>query len=485
MGAHGQLPEGSPLLLRRPHAGRRGPACGVALTACVLACAMLLVACGAAHGRRLRAGAVAEGHVLDAWTPSVPLSSCAGEHPRVLFPSRERVHPTGPGAVVWNASSSCPEGPGGHLATLDGDDVPVHQTALEGEGGHSLAVDMLAAAPGPHGEIAILAAPPGASEGEGVFQGRADGPFSQLALPGGMRAPFALDTAWLGDLALAAPPAGKPANGVALHIERYFTHDFIRNQLAVPEGGPPQALAVALDYRTDALVAWIRGGYLYARELPGRGAPREVQRVARVSGRVSLSALLSDDYRGILAWSEQSGGRTSLYLDQSAVGVRFGSPRLLESAPTPSGPEPAASPLLVRLSNESVMLAWSSPQDGLWSVRTAAIDEHGIGRPATISPSGADALLSDLAPGPVGEAIALWTEPQAPSEASRQAIFAAPGVDTAPDFTVFGAPEEVAAPAANSEATLAIDPASGRALAVWRDGSGLRYSVRPGAGRQI
>ncbi len=93
--------------------------------------------------------------------------------------------------------------------------------------------------------------------------------------------------------------------------------------------------------------------------------------------------------------------------------MRFGAPRLLERFANPAGlPYPATSPRLVRLSSESVMLAWTGALNGHWVVRTAAIDLNGIGAAAVVSDPHADSLLSDLQPGPDGEALALWSEPQ-------------------------------------------------------------------------
>ena len=63
----------------------------------------------------------------------------------------------------------------------------------------------------------------------------------------------------------------------------------------------------------------------------------------------------------------------------------------------------------------------------------------------------------------------------------RQAIFAARGFDAYPGRTVFGAAEQVATPAAVTDATVALDPASDRALALWRgEGARVEYAIRTG-----
>jgi hypothetical protein len=242
-----------------------------------------------------------------------------------------------------------------------------------------------------------------------------------------------------------------------------------------PEIGAPQNISLALDYRTDALEVWAQDGALLARWLPASGGVRPLQRLASVSGGVHLTTLLSDNNRAIIAWAEARHGSTRVYLDRSASGVRFGTPKLLEQFHDPTGsPSPSASPQLVRLSSESVMLAWAAVSQGHWVIRTAAIDLLGIGAPTTIAAPSGDALLEALDPGPEGDALLLWREPE-----SGQALYAARGFDTFPDRTAFAAPEQVAPPGSNSQAAGALDPASDRAVAVWRGPRGvLQYAIR-------
>jgi hypothetical protein len=55
------------------------------------------------------------------------------------------------------------------------------------------------------------------------------------------------------------------------------------------------------------------------------------------------------------------------------------------------------------------------------------------------------------------------------------ALLAARGIDAYPGMTIFGAPEAIAAAGPTEDATLAFDPASDRALALWRGEGGLVY----------
>ena len=249
-------------------------------------------------------------------------------------------------------------------------------------------------------------------------------------------------------------------------------------------GGHPEALA--LDYRSDALAVWARAGQLYGSDLPASGRPRRPQRLGPAGGHLRVAALLSDDNRAMVMWALDSAGRTRVYLDHSAAGVRFGAPQLLESFADPGGrASPAGSPQLIRLSSESVMAAWAGAAAGHWVLRVAPIDQRGLRTVSTIAAPGGDALLDALAPGPRGDAMILWSQPALSQpgrpEPARQSLQAARGVEAAPGVARFGPPELVAPPGPVSGATLAIDPGSDLALAAWLgEGGSIRWSARSG-----
>ena len=421
------------------------------------------------------------------WSTPAALSGCAAVPPaRVIFPSEGPTHATGPGAVVWSAAGGCPGGEGARVSSIARDGLPEEARIPLTAAGQPLALRApLLAAAAPHGQIVIAGSKPGTSSDALLIQGRSTGAFSTLTPADGSVAPVALTTAYLGDMALASPAADAAHSGVQVHVERYFARRFVRNASAGASGpGAPHALTVAMDYRSDALAVWVQGGAIYARDLPASGVEHPIERLARGVGTPTIAALLSDDNRAIVAWSQHSGSETSVFIDRSATGVRFGTPQLLERFDDPDGlPSPVASPTLIRLSSESVMLAWAGAANGHWAVRTAPVDLNGVRAVSTIAPTGIDALLSSLAPGPRGEAIVLWSEPLPTAagapDTSRQALYAARGVDTLPGRTVFAAPEQVAPPGPVEDATVAVDPASGRALAVWQgERAAIEYSIR-------
>jgi hypothetical protein len=438
------------------------------------------------------------------WSPPAVLGACPAEpSARVVFPSDSPGRATGAGAIVWSATASCPGGEGARVAAIGADDAPGASAIPRTAAGRPIAPrGPLVASGAPHGQIVIAGSASHAPADGLLIQGAAGGPFATLAPVAGASAPIALTTAYLGDVALAslpAPalaspaPASSPARGRAsgptatidVHVERFFSHEFVRNvAISAAGAGAVQALTLAMDFRSEALAVWAQDGAIYARLVPQHGAAQPLQRLAWIGGaHPQIAAVLSDDRRAIVAWAEQRGGETAVYVDRSAVGVRFGVPQLLERFHDPDGlSSPAASPSVVRLSSESVMLAWAGSAAGHWVVRTAPVDLNGVGAVGTIAAAGGDALLAGLAAGPADDALVLWTEPlptaAGPPDMARQALFAAHGFDAYPPRTIFGEPEQVA-PAPVADATVALDPASDRAVAVWQGEAGaIEYAIR-------
>jgi len=423
------------------------------------------------------------------WSQPATLGGCAGnEAPWTVFPSDRPDHATGAGAIVWSSGRRCPGGARVLVAAVGPADRPAAATPLHTASGRRIALrGPLAVAGGPYGQIVVAGfAPTGPAQGA-FTQGTAGRWFTPAALTTRPATPTALASAYLGDVALGSAIDGTRARtGISLRVERHHASGFaVRGPLSGAGAGRVQSLRVALDYRSDALLVWWQRGALYARELPASGSAHAPERLASSGPDVRIAAVISDDDRAVVAWAATRGSETSVYLDSSVPGVRFHRPRLLERFSDPGGlRSPSASPSLVRLSSEGVLLAWAGAEAGRWVVRTAPVDLDGVRRVSTIPTPGAEALLAALAPGPGGEALALWTEPQLTpqggAELSRQAIFAARGVDAYPGMSIFGAPQQVAAPGPNSDPTVAFDPDSDRALAVWRGAGGaIEYALGP------
>jgi hypothetical protein len=453
------------------------------------------------------------------WSQPSILSACPGTGaPHVVFPSDSPTQGTGPGAIVWSVTAPCPTGAGVLLAPISAEDLPGRPAAPRTATGATIALrGPVSATGGPYGRVVIAAASAGEPEpgsgavleagGKGtptdskgggtqkgellLTEGPAGGPFAAPLALGGPASTFAFATAYLGDAALTsfADPHGRIS--VQLRVQRHHAQRFAAPAVVTAAGAGAdsiEALAVALDFRSDRLVVFSLRGSLYARELPGKGAPHALQRLGpSPPAGARIAAVLSDDDRAIVAWTVRHDGQTSVYVSHSRPGVRFTESQLLEEFPDPPGlPAYVDSPQLVRLSSESVVLAWTGAVAGHWTIRAAAIDQRGVLPPSTISPAGRDALLAGLAAGPNDEALALWSEPQptaAGLDLGSQAIFAARGFDGYPEQVKFAAPELLAPPGPNSDANVAFDPDSDRAVAAWRTGAGaLAYTVRaPGA----
>ena len=327
----------------------------------------------------------------------------------------------------------------------------------------------------PHGQI-LIAGGDGGVPVQGIAGGRLS-PVGALA-----SAPtLAITSGYLGDVAVASAATH---GHVQLGVERHVRARVGRSEvLSAASARAVKDLTLAMDFRSDVLAVWTQTGSIFLRDLPAAGAIPQIQRLATAALHVRIAALLSDDNRAIVAWSEESRGKPLCTSIARTPKCGFAPPHCCERFRNPYGlTSPAASPRLIRLSSESVMMAWAGAAEGHWVVRTAAIDLQGVGMPTTIAAPAGDALLSDLVAGPDGDALLLWTQPQQSAgalDSQDQSIFAARGFDAYPQRTVFGHPEEVAPPGPYGAATVALDPGGDGAVALWQGAGGaLEYAIR-------
>lgn len=381
---------------------------------------------------------------------------------------------------MWAAGPSCAGGAGARLAALPADDLPLApHPPRDGAGAPLAPLGPLAVAAGPHGQVVIAGADPGSPTQALAIQGRATGGFRVLGRFAGAVEPASLNTAWLGDVALAGVSTLSPT-GVFVRIERFFADALGPAEATAAKTAGISSLTVAMDFRSDAVTGWAQGGEVHVRYLPAKGTRHAAAALGPVGADPHIAMLISDDYRSIVMWSGRQGEVTSVYMDYSAPGLSFGPPRLLERFRDPPGPAPSASPLLIRLSDESVMAAWAGASEGRWVVRTAPIDQHGLRAVSTIAAGDGDALLSALAAGPRDEAMLLLREP---APGGGQTLLSARGVDEAPGRTLFSTPQPIATGTIEAPA-VALDPDSDRAVAAWRgQGGAILYSLgSPAAG---
>ncbi len=416
------------------------------------------------------------------WSAPAVLAQCGlAGGPQVAFPSEGPATPSGVGAILWASEpASCtPHSPGSGRWAIS---VAALSRADRGRivgtrwlaGRARIALTAVGASSG-RLTVATTSAAPAPADTEGaLLQGAAAGASHWPSMPIRSEIAPALARAYLGDVAIAAVVPG-PA--IAVRLERSFRSGFGPARLVPIGAGPVTALTATMDYRSDVLVAWQQGGAVYARMLRVSGRSDPTQRIGASAPGPQIQAVVSDNGHGMIAWSStvirgRSAARTRIYLDLSAAGVRFGHPLQLASFADPQqvGRRPG-SLALVRLSTENVMLAWTVAEHGHYVVR-AAPAVFAASRPnERLSDPHSQAILSDLAPGPAGEAIALWsTMPRAADgtlASNRAQLWAARTAIRPPAHVVLRRPKMIAAAGPNVAATVAVDPANDQAVAAW------------------
>jgi hypothetical protein len=341
------------------------------------------------------------------------------------------------------------------------------------------------------GRVAVALAPAQAGAGglqPSIVEGAAGGTLTP-AVRAGMGRPLALARAYLGDIALASVTPG----AISVRVQRYFRHRFGPVRSIRIGAGRVSALTATMDYRSDVFLAWQQNGSIYAHMLRSYPRADPTQRLGPSGPKPQLQALVSDNFHGMVAWSTTNARpgaqpRTQIHLDLSATAVRFGKPRLLASYPDPArAGERPGSLALVRLSGETVVLAWTAASRGHYVVRAAAALVAAT-RPTTLlSDPARDAVLADLAPGPTREAVALWSSPAGTSAASAAGahgteLWTARTVIAPGDRLLSGGRARIAAAGPNGAASVAVDPRSDRAVAAWRTQgapSRIAYAVGP------
>ncbi|MEA2298673.1 MAG: hypothetical protein QOF77_1609, partial [Solirubrobacteraceae bacterium] len=284
------------------------------------------------------------------WSDPAVLSRCPGASaPRVAFPAADPHTSSGPGAILWSGECLAGGGTGIGLAPIGAGDLagptrtlpggPLAATAATGDGRIVIAGGLAArpAGAGSAGSGRAAAAPSVAAAG--VIEGRAGSTFGPPSALRARNAPLATATSYLGDIAVATVTGG---GRVQLRLQRHGAPGLSAPLNMSTLRQPVSAVAVGLDYRGDALVAWAQGGWISRRVLSSTGRLGPAERVAPSSPGPHLEALISDDDRGILAWTSEvrAGARlaTRVYLDASGTGVHFGAPRLLEQFRHPAAP---------------------------------------------------------------------------------------------------------------------------------------------------
>lgn len=445
------------------------------------ASAAILLACVTLPATAAKATAVAA-----TWSPASTATGCAtAALPRIVFPSADPHTASGTGALLWSGDPTGCGAAGVGLAPIDVGDAAGPAQPLRLASASPLGGLLAASGTGDGRLVLVTAGTPGAAS---VLEGRAGAPFNPPSSLPAVPAPLATATSYLGDTALATVNAS--SGRIELRLQRHAAAGLSKPLVLSPPRRPVSALAVGLDYRGDALIAWAQDGWIRRRVLRADGRLEAIERIARTPPAPHLQVLISDDNRGILAWTtETSAGAstiTRVYLDASLPGVHFGRAHLLEQFRNPPAMHLADGTLrLVRLASEAVMMAWTGIVGGRYVVRAAAVSLGGVQPSTVISDPATDSVLADLATGPHNEGLALWVTAPRPAAGSldpaQVRVMAARGVAVPPGVVAFAPPETVGGPGAIIEPRAAIDPATDTALAVWQSlgpRPGIAYSAR-------
>jgi hypothetical protein len=266
------------------------------------------------------------------------------------------------------------------------------------------------------------------------------------------------------------------ANEIALFVQRHYATSFARPVYLAAGSTPITALALGMDFRADTIVAWSSGGEIWSRWVTNHGHMGSIQRLGPSGADPQISAVLSDDDRAFVAWTDEPplgvSGTTRVYLDHSAIGVVFKPTSPLEHFTEPAderlGPGAVA---LERLSGEGLAFVWPTMVEDRYAVEAAGLTSHQLLAPSVLSLTGSDVRLGAVATGPTDDVVAiLEVAPRLAAggfDLTQQALYAARSGTNHQGFG-FDALEPVAAAGPNTDPSLAIDPASGRALAAWQ-----------------
>ncbi|HUB76894.1 MAG TPA: hypothetical protein VL977_07545, partial [Solirubrobacteraceae bacterium] len=280
---------------------------------------------------------------------------------------------------------------------------------------------------------------------------------------------------------------------IAVRAQRHYGHR-LSHGFELPIGrAKPDALAIGMDFRADRLLVWAAAGHVWAQYVTNRGRVEPAQRLGRAGYDPQISAVLSDDDRAFVIWTDEpppgSAAPTTVFLAHSGVGPTFHGAKALASFVDPDGL--ALSPGSVaaeRLSSEGVALLWPDVVGGSFVIDAAGATESGPTAPSVLAESGQDLRLGAVATGPGNEIVVLALDaPRTASgfDASRQQILATRSNEVAdPGGMGFGPLAELTGAGPNSDPAVAVDPDTDVAIAAWQTVTlgvpGIDYAVGTG-----
>jgi hypothetical protein len=421
------------------------------------------------------------------WSPSAPIPTCGpASDPHVVFPYRTPQSPSGRGAILWlGATPHCGSSPTLDAASLHSNDRIATARALSAP---AAAGGPLETAMTTNGQIVAAYGVAGhATLGE-TFAGHA---LRSAAPLGGSAELVATANGYIGDADVLST-AGRPGRPMLeLREQRHYETSFAAPVTFSSAGsGPITALAVGMDFRADSIAMWAQGGEVYARWVTNTGIVHPLRTLGPAGYAPELVAVLSDNNHAFVMWTDEPPPGTSatatIYLEHSGNHVTFGPPRTLVSFTEPAEQRlTPGSVALARMSpSEGVLAAWTWLSQANFVVSAAGLTSAGAVGIQTLSQPGTDLRLAALAAGPRDDAVAvLESAPRASRgfDETSQAILTT-RIPGAAGGASFGPLAQLAPAGLNGSPSVAIDPASDRAVVAWQTRAGgapaLAYAVR-------
>jgi hypothetical protein len=426
------------------------------------------------------------------WTKPAVLATCgAATSPRVAIPFSRPTVRSGEGAIIWlgtqlPGAGGCPSSPSASqtidVAGVHSDDLPGLARSFTSGAAESVPLEgPLETTTTSDGHIVVVAGSAASStlgEPEAMLAGGSVLPgvhaLSPLYGPDDL---VATANGYIGDADIATvSQTTSGTNEIALFVQRHYETSFGHPEYFAAGSQPITALALGMDFRADTIIVWAEGGELWSRWVTNKDVAAAPQKLGPCGSDPEISAVLSDDDRAFVAWSDTPAagisGVTRVYLDHSAIGVVFKTPSVLAHFTQPANERLApGSVVLERLAGEGLALVWPTMVDGRYAVEAANLTSHRLLTPSLLRVSGDDVRLGAVASGPANDIIALVeVAPRLSAggfDTSHQAIYAVRSGENHMGIG-FSALEPVAAAGPNTAPALAVDPANGRAIAAWQ-----------------
>jgi hypothetical protein len=189
---------------------------------------------------------------------------------------------------------------------------------------------------------------------------------------------------------------------------------------------------------------------------------------------------MTDGGAALVGWAAQGVAATAPARFGAAVAAsarsRFGT-QVLERWPAGANVSVRSTPIRAVVAGGRLSIGWTGAQGGFYVTRLADVAGGAVGAPQTLTAPGLDAEINDLAAAPSGRAVAV-VQLSSPSS-GRSAIYAS---ERPAGAAAFGALIRVSDGSGDvGGARVALDPARGRAVAVWLEGRSplLRAATLP------